>query len=62
MHRKDNVMTFALIFWILMLLWLVYGFYGWYQPNPNWIHGNNLFFFILFLLLGWKVFGSPVHP
>jgi hypothetical protein len=55
-------MGFGLIFWILMLLWLVYGFWGWYAPNPNVWYGHGLFFFILFLLLGWRVFGAPVHP
>jgi membrane protein YdbS with pleckstrin-like domain len=56
-------MTFALIFWILMLLWLVFGLWGWYSPNqPYWVWGNGVFLFILFLLLGWHVFGAPVHP
>lgn len=55
-------MTFGLIFWILMLLWLIYGFWGWYAPNPNWTWGNIGLLFVLFLLLGWKVFGAPVHP
>lgn len=55
-------MTFGLIFWILMLLWLVYGFWGWYAPAPNWMWGHAGFLFILFLLIGWKVFGAPVHP
>ena len=55
-------MTFGLVFWILMLLWLIYGFWGYWAPgNPNWQWGNALLLFILFLLLGWKVFGAPVH-
>jgi hypothetical protein len=56
-------MTFALIFWILMLLWAVYGFWGyWGGPNPSYWYGHGGFLFILFLLLGWKIFGAPVHP
>jgi hypothetical protein len=56
-------MTFALIFWVLMLLWLVYGIWGiWSPPHPQWVYGNGLFLFILFLLLGWREFGAPVHP
>lgn len=59
-------MTIALVFWILMLLWLVWGLWGWWapgQPNqpPYWAWGNTLLLFILFLLLGWKVFGAPIH-
>jgi hypothetical protein len=55
-------MSFGLIFWIIMLLWLLYGFWGFYQPSPNWQWGNALMLFVLFLLLGWRVFGAPVHP
>ena len=56
-------MTFGLIFWILMLLWLVYGVWGyWAGPQPYYWHGHGVLLFILFLLLGWKIFGAPVHP
>jgi hypothetical protein len=54
-------MTRGLIFWILMLIWFVFalavfgGFAGHYGPV-----GNNLLTFILFLLLGWQVYGPPV--
>lgn len=55
-------MSFGLIFWIIMFLWLIYGFWDWRTPGqlPPW--GNTLWLFILFLLLGWRVFGAPVHP
>jgi len=55
-------MNIGLAFWILMLLWLVFGFawhsgvLGVYGP---W--GGTLLLFILLLLLGWKVFGPPLH-
>lgn len=55
-------MTFALAFWILMFLWLIFGFWGWYRPMPNFWYGHGLFLFILFLLIGWKIFGQPLHP
>jgi hypothetical protein len=56
-------MTFGLIFWILMLLWLIYGFWGWWGvAHPHYWYGHGLLLFILFLLIGWKVFGAPVHP
>ena len=57
-------MTFGLIFWVLMLFWLVFGLWGWYSPalgSRVW-YGHGAFLFVLFLLLGWKVFGAPVHP
>ena len=65
LHSKNGeaAMGFALIFWILMLLWLIYGSWGYWAPgNPYWWHGHGLFLFILLLLLGWHVFGAPVHP
>jgi hypothetical protein len=53
-------MTFALLYWILMLLWLVFGIYrSW--PNIGLAHGGDLLLFILLLILGWKVFGAPIR-
>lgn len=54
-------MSLLLIFWVLMLLWLVFGLWDWYNPDPRWARGHNVFLFILFLVLGWAVFGAPVH-
>jgi hypothetical protein len=52
-------MPLGLAFWILMLLWLVFGlWHAW--PNYYGL-GGNLLLFILLLLLGWKVFGTPLH-
>jgi hypothetical protein len=58
-------MSFGLLFWILMILWLVFGLWtnwpaavqGQYGP-----FGGNLLLFILLLLLGWAVFGAAFHP
>ncbi len=52
-------MSFANCFWILMLVWLVFGCLT--SPR-NWQgFGGNLLLFILLLLLGWRVFGQPIH-
>lgn len=53
-------MTLGLLFWILMLLWLVFGVWqNW--PSPDWrAWGGNFLIFILFLVLGWAVFGAPI--
>jgi len=57
-------MTFALLFWILMLFWLVYGWF--YNSAPatfgtyGWA-GHSLLLFVLLGLLGWGVYGAPVH-
>jgi hypothetical protein len=54
-------MSYALAFWILMLVWLVFGAMttdrekGW----QGW--GGTLLHFILLLLLGLQVFGRAIH-
>jgi hypothetical protein len=57
-------MSIGLVFWILMLLWLVFGLWqnwpgiagGQWQPI-----GGSLLLFILLLLLGWHAFGPPIR-
>lgn len=52
-------MTFALCYWIIMLLWL---FFGVWSNWPNLRAGvPNLILFALLVLLGWRVFGAPIH-
>jgi hypothetical protein len=55
-------MTLGLAFWIIMLIWFVFGLLvhygavgGLYAP------AGTLLLFVLFALLGWKVFGAPLH-
>jgi hypothetical protein len=58
-------MPFGLLFWILMLLWLVFGLYSnWpgIARGPYFPVGNSLLLFVLLLLLGWRVFGAALHP
>ncbi|HLZ39414.1 MAG TPA: hypothetical protein VKQ11_00535 [Candidatus Sulfotelmatobacter sp.] len=52
-------MTLQVWFWLFMALWLVFGIWrgrtdGW----PFW--GGHFLLFVLFAILGWQVFGSPV--
>lgn len=53
-------MPLGLAFWILMFLWLCFGIWDWRQGWANWYY-NGVFFFVLFLLLGWHSFGSPIR-
>lgn len=56
-------MSRGLIFWVLMLVWAIFagavysGYGGHYGPGAS-----TLLEFVLFLLLGWQVYGSPVKP
>jgi hypothetical protein len=55
-------MSMGLCFWILMLLWLVFGL--WPAPGAPWSWRGaapTLLLFVLLLLLGWKTFGPPIH-
>jgi hypothetical protein len=57
-------MPIGILFWILMLLWLLFGLY-WNGPEfkaGNYgIFGGNLLLFILLGLLGWRVFGPVLQ-
>ena len=56
-------MTLGLVFWILMLLWLLFGAWG-TLGRPGWPYfwqGHGLLLFILLLLLGWASFGAPIR-
>lgn len=53
-------MTIGFIFWLLMLLWLVFGIWS-YRAAPNWPYAaGNGFMFVLLFLIGWKTFGWPI--
>jgi hypothetical protein len=54
-------MTLGLCFYILMLLWLVLGFFVAPSGASFSYYTPNLLLFVLFLLLGWKTFGPPLH-
>lgn len=52
-------MTLGLCYWIVFLIWVVFG--AW-QHGTNWrAQAPNVILLILFLLLGWQVFGPPLH-
>lgn len=55
-------MSRGLIFWVLMLIWFVFslavfgGYVGVYGARAG-----GVLEFVLFLLLGWQVYGPPVR-
>jgi hypothetical protein len=56
-------MSIGLAFWVLMLVWLVFGI-GWhfgFVPGTVAPWANGLLIFILLGLLGWHSFGPPLH-
>ncbi len=60
-------MTRGLIFWVIMLVWFVFALLINFAPSTlgSWgrfgAGADTLLFFVLFLLLGWQVYGPPVR-
>jgi len=55
-------MSIAFIFWLLMLLWLLFGAYTNRTAfNTPVVWGGNLLLFVLLALVGFQIFGSPVR-
>lgn len=56
-------MTLGLCFWVLMLLWLVFGLWSNWPATGSAIRplGGTMLLFILLVLLGWHSFGPPIH-
>jgi hypothetical protein len=55
-------MTLGLAFWIIMLVWFVFGLlihFG--VVGGIYAGGNTLLLFVLFVLLGWQLFGPPLR-
>ncbi len=54
------MITIGFLFWLLMILWLIFG--GWvYWSPPNWRpFGGHLLLWVLLFLLGLKAFGFPI--
>lgn len=52
-------MSKGLAFWILMI---ILPFLGAWSVWPNYkASGVNVLLFVLLVLLGWQVFGAPIH-
>lgn len=56
-------MSIGFIFWLIMLLWLLHmvAWRGGWITDAYGPLGNSVLGFILFFLLGWKVFGFIIH-
>jgi len=61
---EGRVVTIGFVFWLLMVLWLIFGVY-WNRSDirgGNYgLLGGNLLLFVLLFLLGWKLFGFPIQ-
>ena len=53
-------MSIGLLFWIIMVVGLLFGFYT-NRTTPLVWASNSLVLWILLALLGWAVFGPAIH-
>ena len=53
-------MTIGLLFWVLMLLWLVFGFWVYWPAEDKRTFGGHFLLWFLLFLLGWATFGFPI--
>lgn len=51
-------MTIGMLFWVLMIVWLVFGLWAWWPITRA--HGPTFLLWFLLFLLGWGVFGFPI--
>jgi hypothetical protein len=59
-------MKIGLLFWILMLVWLLFGLWSnWPAGTGAQLNyapvGGSLLLFLVVGILGWKVFGAPLQ-
>ncbi len=57
-------MTIGFLFWLLMVLWFVFGLYwnrGAIQSTGIGAVGGDLLLFILLFLIGWRLFGFVIQ-
>lgn len=55
-------MPLGVLFWVLMLLWLIFGFWQWRPvlggPAASYApFGGHILLWILLFIIGWRVFG-----
>lgn len=56
------MMSIGLVFWILYLIALVFGaWWNWPAGGNFRPFGGTLLVFVLIGLIGWKLFGAPIH-
>lgn len=53
-------MTIGLLFWIVFVIWVIFGAYRRYNPNAP-VLANDIIVAVLLFLLGWGVFGFVVR-
>lgn len=54
-------MPLSILFWVLMIIWLVFGWWSNTPTAPPWSRmGGTFLNWVLFAILGWQVFGPAI--
>lgn len=56
-------MTLSFCYWLMMLLWVLFSFWWGWRTDPAGrpsVAGSGLLLFLLFLIIGLRLFGSPI--
>lgn len=48
-------------FWLIMAAWFFFGLWrNWGTPEAPYFVGGHILQFVLFAIVGWRLFGGPV--
>lgn len=52
----------ATLFWMIMIIILLFGGWGWYAGTWTYhVVGVSFILWVLIALIGWQVFGPPIQ-
>ncbi len=54
-------MSFAFVYVLILVIWFITWFTG-LGSGPWGPYGNNFIIWLLFVLIGWQVYGPLIHP
>lgn len=56
-------MSIQFVFWFICLVWLLFDSWVYSAPTKPfyYIFGGKLLIAIMLVMLGWRVFGQPIH-
>jgi hypothetical protein len=55
-------MPMSILFWVIYIISLLVGFWGYYEPTGAWVRraGGYIALWVLVGILGWSVFGPAI--
>ncbi len=47
-------------YWLILILWILFGIGDWFVEDPRWRRGGNLVLIVLLVIIGFIIAGSPI--